>query len=232
MQDIRQGLQIAGAGQFESKIAPEDIITINIQASKPELVAPFNGLFWSPTQQYSANAEQLRSYLVDNEGKVDLPILGKVRIAGLSMRQAEDKVRSALEPYLKEVPSVNIRIKNYRYSVIGEVKRPGTYTAENSKVNIYEALAQAGDMTIYGQRNNVRILREAPDGSKEVAVLNLKNSDVINSPYFYLQQGDVIYIQPNSAQASSSKVSSGVTIWFSVASLGFSLANLLATLLR
>lgn len=232
MQDIDREMKVVGSTLHESKIAPKDLLTVQIQASNPELAAPFNGIFWSPNQQYSSQSEQLRTYLVDNRGEIDLPTLGKVRLGGLSLRQAEDKVRSALVPYLKETPSVNIQIKNFRYSVIGEVRRPGTFIAENSKVNLYEALAQAGDLTIYGVRDKVRIMRENADGTKSIMIVNLKNSNVIESPFFYLQQGDVIYVEPNQAQTAASRVSSGVTIWFSVASIGVTVVNLLVTLLR
>lgn len=230
--DVNKTLTIANTQLHESHLAPKDLVTVNIQTSKPELAAPFNGLYWSPTQQYTTYSEQQRQYLVDNEGQIDMPILGKVKLAGLTEREAEDKIRDTLKPYLQEIPSVNIRIMNYRYSVIGEVKNPGMYIAENGKVNIYEALAKAGDMTIYGVRNKVKILREDANGTKTIEVLDLNSSDILKSPYFYLQQGDVIYVSPNGAQASASKVSSGVTVWFSVASIGFSLVNLLVTLLR
>lgn len=127
---------------------------------------------------------------------------------------------------------MTVSLNNFRYSVIGEVKNPGLFTATNGKVNIFEALAGAGDLTIYGKRDQVRLLREDASGNKEIVTLNLKSPDIISSPYYYLQQGDVIYVVPNDAIASSSSISSGTTIWVSIASLGFSLVNILLTVLR
>lgn len=216
----------------DAKIMPKDILTVNIQASQPELVAAFNGLYWSPQQQYTITQSGMRTFLVDNRGMIDLPILGKTLVGGLTLRESEEIVRKALTPYLNEIPSVNVQIQNYRYSVIGEVKSPGAFISQNGKVNIFEALANAGDLTIYGVRDKVRLLRENVDGSNTMMTLNLKDPDILNSPYYYLQQGDVLYVMPNNAIASSSNISSGTTIWISISSIALTVANLLITILR
>lgn len=216
----------------DAKIMPKDILTINIQASKPELVAAFNGMYWSPQQQYGTAQTGMRTFLVDNDGTVDLPVMGRTSIGGLTLREAEERVRKALTTYLNEAPSVNIQIKNYRYSVLGEVRRPGSFISENGKVNIFEALANAGDLTIYGVRDEVRLLRENNDGSTVMVNLNLKDPKIVDSPYYYLQQGDVIYVMPNNAIAASSEISSGTTIWISIASIALTVTNLLLTILR
>lgn len=216
----------------DAKIMPKDILTVNIQASKPELVAAFNGLYWTPQQQYGAVQTGMRTFLVDNDGTVDLPIMGRTSVGGLTLREAEQAVRQSLTAYLNETPSVNIQIKNYRYSVLGEVRRPGSFVSENGKVNLFEALANAGDLTIYGVRDEVRLLRENSDGSTTMVVLNLKDPKIVDSPYYYLQQGDVIYVMPNNAIAASSEISSGTTIWISIASIALTVTNLLITILR
>lgn len=225
-------MAIQTEGLFDGTIKPKDLLIISVQTVNPELAAPFNGVYWNPNQQYAPVSERQRTYLVDNDGRVDLPILGQVKLGGLSITNAEQKLKVSLEKYFSETPSVNIKQTNYRYAVIGEVKRPGAFVSENGKVNIYEALANAGDMTIYGQRDEVKLIREQEDGSKTVVLLDIKDANIIKSPYFYLQQGDVLYVQPNAAIAKASNVSSGVTIWFSVASIGLSVTTLLATLLR
>ncbi|WP_317129961.1 polysaccharide biosynthesis/export family protein, partial [Porphyromonas levii] len=216
----------------DAKIMPKDILTVNIQASKPDLVAAFNGLYWSPQQQYSSMQSGMRTFLVDNDGTVDLPIMGRTTLGGLTLREAEQTVRKSLESYLSETPSVNIQIQNYRYSVLGEVARPGSFVSQNGKVSIFEALANAGDLTIYGVRDDVRLVRENRDGSVTMVKLNLKDTNIVDSPYYYLQQGDVIYVMPNNAIAASSKISSGTTIWISVASIALTVTNLLITVLR
>lgn len=216
----------------DARIMPKDILTVNIQASKPELVAAFNGLYWNPQQEYSSTNTGIRTFLVDNEGTIDLPILGPTHVGNLTLREAEEVMRKALTSYLNETPSVNIQIKNYRYSVLGEVHRPGVFASENGKVNLFEALANAGDLTIYGVRDTIRLLRENRDGSVTMVSLNIKDPDIVSSPYYYLQQGDVIYVMPNSAIAASSKISSGTTIWISVASIALTVTNLVLTILR
>lgn len=216
----------------DATIKPKDILTVNIQASKPELVASFNGIYWNPQQQYATNQVGMRTFLVDNQGQVDLPVLGLTTLGGLTLREAEAEVKKALTTYLNEVPSVNVQIQNYRYAVLGEVKRPGAFTSQNGKVTLFEALANAGDMTIYGIRNEVKILRENSDGSTTMETINLLDADVVNSPYYYLQQGDVLYVMPNNAMASSANISSGTTIWISISSIALTVANLLVTVLR
>lgn len=212
----------------DAKIMPKDILTINIQASKPELVAAFNGI--NPQQQ--ATQATMRTFLVANDGTVDLPVLGHTSLGGLTLREAELRLRKSLTTYLNETPSVNIQIKNYRYSVLGEVRRPGSFVSENGKVNLFEALANAGDLTIYGVRDQVRLLRENHDGSTTMVTLDLKDPKIVDSPYYYLQQGDVIYVMPNDAISASSAISSGTTIWISIASVALTVTNLLITILR
>lgn len=216
----------------DARIMPKDILTVNIQASQAEVVAAFNGLYWNPQQQYNVTQTGMRTYLVDNDGTIDLPVLGRTALGGATLREAEDLVKKELTTYLNEVPSVNIKIENYRYAVLGEVRRPGAFEARNSKVNIFEALANAGDMTMYGIRDSVRVLRANPDGSSTIVTLDLKDPNVVNSPYYQLQQGDVVYVVPNDAIAASSNISAGTTIWISIASIGLTVANLLVTLLR
>lgn len=232
VQTAEREITIASNALHDAKIMPKDILTITIQANNPEAVAAFNGIYWSPNQEYIQGAQQTKRFLVDNEGKVSIPVVGFIHLSGMTLRQAESTVKSALSKYIKDITSVNVQIANYRYSVLGEVARPGTFTAENTKVTIFEALANAGDITIYGMNKDVRLMRDNGDGTKTLTTLNLQDPEVLSSPYYYLQQGDVIYIMPNDAKASSRNISSGTTIWVSIASLAFSLANILVTVLR
>lgn len=233
VQIANQQAEYARQEAQDSKILPKDILTVTIQASQPELVAAFNGIYWTPTQQYQTSTTQgIRTYLVDNDGIVDLPILGQIKIGGLTMREAEAAVRDALASYFNETPSVNIQMKNFRYSVLGEVNGPGSFVADNGRVTVFEALANARDLTIHGMREEVRLIRQNPDGSQLIITLNLKDPEILASPYYYLQQGDVLYVMPNEAKASSSSISAGTTIWVSIASIGLSIANLLVNVLR
>ncbi len=131
-----------------------------------------------------------------------------------------------------EKPIVAVRIPGYQISVIGEVARPGTFNVSREKITILEALAQAGDLTIYGQRKNVQLIREDSTGMKSIHYFDLTDANIINSPYFYLQQNDVVYVTPNKVKAQNSSVGSMTTLWFSATSILISLTSLLYNILK
>ena len=133
---------------------------------------------------------------------------------------------------IKENPIVNVRMANYKISVMGEVAHPGTFTITNEKVNIMEALAMAGDMTVYGQRDKVKLIREDAQGNRQVIPLNLNDADIIVSPYYYLQQNDVVYVTPNKTKAKNASISNSTTIWFSVVGTLVALASLIVTIAK
>ena len=132
---------------------------------------------------------------------------------------------------MKEPPVVTVSFVNYKISVLGEVTRPNTFTIMNEKVNIFEALAMAGDMTIYGKRDNVKIIREDANGNQSVIVLNLNDPTVIYSPFYFLQQNDVVYVEPNKTKSKSSEIGSATSLWISGTSILISLAGLLVNIL-
>src|SRR5690606_8549844 len=125
----------------------------------------------------------------------NFPVIGKINLVGLTLTEAHTRMASELNKYVKE-PIVNLRYLNFKITVIGEVNRPSTFTVDNDKVNVMEALGMAGDMTAYGQRENVLIIREV-DGRRNMARLDLNSSAAFNSPYFYLQQNDIVYVEPS-----------------------------------
>ena len=130
-----------------------------------------------------------------------------------------------LKPYIKEIPIVTVRMVNYKISVIGEVARPGTFTISNEKVNLLEALAMAGDMTVYGLRDDIKLIRE-------IVTVDLNKAETILSPYYWLQQNDIIYVTPNKAKARNSDIGSSTSLWFSATSILISIASLLYNILR
>jgi polysaccharide export outer membrane protein len=132
----------------------------------------------------------------------------------------------------EETPIVTVRMSNYKISVLGEVNRPGMFTVSNEKINIFEALAQAGDLSIYGVRDRVKLIRENEKGRKEIHTINLNDANIINSPYYYLQQNDVVYVEPNSVKAKNSAIGTSTTIWISVTGALVSLASLVVNILR
>lgn len=174
----------------------------------------------------------MQQYLVDNQGEIDFPVLGRLKISGLTKNECEALIREKLVPYLKETPIVNVRMVNYKISVLGEVTRPGTFTVNNEKVNVLEALAMAGDMTVYGVRDNVKLVRENANGERLIQTLNLNDADLVRSPYFYLQQNDILYVSPNKTKARNSDIGNSTTLWISATSILVSIASLLVTVFK
>ena len=219
---------------YDAKIMPKDLLTITVNTTDPEAAAPFN-----LTVQSSINAARtttltqqptLQQYLVNNEGNIDFPVLGTLHIGGLTKSEAEDLIREKLKPYLRETPIVTVRMTNYKISVLGEVARPGTFTVSNEKVNVLEALAMAGDMTIWGMRNNVKLVREDATGKREIVYLDLNNADIVTSPYYYLQQNDIIYVTPNETKSKNSDIGQSTSLWFSATSILISAITLLVNI--
>jgi polysaccharide export outer membrane protein len=141
-------------------------------------------------------------------------------------------IREKLGPYINERPIVTVRMANYKISVLGEVNSPGTFTVNNEKVNILEALAMAGDLTVYGKRDNIKLIREDAEGKREIINLNLTNAEIVTCPYYYLQQNDIVYVSPNKTKAKNSSIGNSTTIWFSATSILISLASLVINILR
>lgn len=219
------------------RIQPKDLLNITINTTDPQAAAPFNLTMQTYNNIAQSNASTtsqpaLQQYLVDNAGEIDFPVIGRLQVGGLTKNAAENLIREQLRPYLKEIPIVTVRMSNYKISVLGEVNSPGTFTINNEKVNIFEALAMAGDMTIYGIRNNVKLIREDCNGQRNVISLNLNEQNILHSPYYYMQQNDILYIAPNKTKAKSASVSNSTTIWVSVITSLVSLASLIVNIVR
>ena len=223
---------------YDARIMPKDLLTIAVSCTSPELAVPFNLTVASPATVATAGRTQLtvqpvlQPYLVDNEGKVNFPVLGKLKVGGLTKRQAEQLIVDKLKPYIKETPIVTVCMVNYKISVLGEVTRPGTFTISNEKVNLLEALAMAGDMTVWGVRDNVKLIREDAGGKQEIVTLDLNKAETILSPYYWLQQNDIVYVTPNKAKARNSDIGNSTSLWFSATSILVSLASLLVTIFK
>lgn len=222
---------------YDAHIQPKDLLSITVNTTDPQAAAPFNLTMQPQTNiaQGAANSSSqpsMQQYLVDNAGEIDFPVVGKLKVNGLTKNAAENLIRERLRPYLKERPIVTVRIASYKISVIGEVNSPGTFTINNEKVNLFEALAMAGDMTIYGIRSNVKLIREDNSGRRSVITLNMNEQNILHSPYYYLQQNDILYITPNKTKAKSASVSNSTTIWVSVMSTLVSLASLIVNIAR
>lgn len=158
--------------------------------------------------------------------------MGEIHVGGLTKLEIENLIIEKLKAYLKEAPLVTVRIVNYRISVLGEVTKPGSFVVSNEKINLLEALAMAGDLTIYGMRDNVKLIRTGQDNKQEIITMDLNKAETVLSPYYQLQQNDVIYVTPNKTKAKNSNIGTSTGLWVSATSILFSLANILVILLN
>ena len=190
---------------YDARIMPKDILQINVFSLTPEASDPFN-------------LKSASGYLVDNDGSIEFPIIGNINLGGLTKRQAEELIKSKVQPYMSasENVVVHVRMPNYKFTVIGAVGHSGVFVAQNEKVNIIEAIAMAGDLSLYGQRDKIFLIRENSEGQKEYHQMNFNDANIVNSPYYYLQQNDIIYVEPRKTEARNAFISSNTTIWFSL----------------
>lgn len=212
-----QNIDLVGAKKSINKYTPtiknDDMLTIIVSALDQDLARPFNLTTISFAQNQNAYGRQTQqTYLVDSNGNIDFPVLGSVKLAGLTRIQATELLKKMISVYLKN-PIVNIRNVNFKVTVLGEVNRPGTFTITNERLTILEALGLAGDMTIQGERKNILVTREE-NGKTTTTRVDLTSSSVFDSPVYYLSQNDVIYVQPNNARVKSSSIgpSTGATL--------------------
>ena len=214
----------------EITIKPADALTIFVSALDQDAVAPYNlptVAFNDPTSTQVKTTPMLLTYRVDEEGYIEMPVLGKLHVAGLVRAEAEELIKSALEKQVMN-PMVQVNLVSAKVSVLGEVARPGTVNISNGRLTILEALAAVGDMTPYGRRDNLLISREV-NGKMEFARLNLTKDDLLTSPYYYLQQNDVIYVSPNGVRAINS---ANVSLWLSTVSTLASAATVIVTIVN
>jgi len=216
------------------RIQPEDLLRITVHSLDPLASAPFN------LEPEGANARMLggnqgtqqlelfSGYFVDQDGFIDFPVLGKIAVKGLTLEEAKRDILALLQTYLRD-PAVNIRYLNFKVTVLGEVNAPGTIRLTNKRVTLLEALGMAGDLTHYASRTNVLIIREK-EGVRTYQRLNLQEGEIFTSPYFYLQQNDVIYVEPLKARVATVADPAQRIISYSTAAL--SLVTLVIALTR
>lgn len=221
-------------GLYDARIMPKDQLAITVVTTDPDAARPFNLTTASASGSASASAGSNAGYLVDNDGNIQFPIVGTIHVAGSTKTECEDKIRELIKPYMAatENPIVTVRMSSYHITVFGEVNGPKVIPVTTEKMNIIEAIAQAGDLTIYGKRDNVLLIREDATGEKHKYRLNLNDANIINSPYYYLQQNDIVYVQPNKTRATGASVGPTTTLWFSFIGIATSLTSLLINVLR
>ncbi|MEJ5054252.1 polysaccharide biosynthesis/export family protein [Sphingobacterium sp. MYb382] len=189
----------------DPRIQPDDMLSISVQTIDPTTAAVANQSMAiqaiGASSASNVGTQLITGFLVDRDGYVHMALLGKILVKDLTTYEARERISEVASKYYKE-PTVQVRFANYKITVLGEVARPATYTVPNEKVTILDALGLAGDLTIYGKRENVLLVREQ-GGQKELVRLNLNSSDLFQSPYYYLKQNDVLYVEPGKAKAAA-----------------------------
>ena len=219
-----------------------DLLVITVNANTPEAAGAFNlplvpqGVtVYNPSSSQitsSGGSGSLQNYLVDTNGDIIMPIVGKIHVAGMNKVTLTETLKSKIYPrYIKEEPVILVRFVNFSVSILGEVTRPGNFIIPNDNISIFEAIAMAGDLSIYGRRDNVLLIREGVTG-RETIRLDLRDKRLVNSPYYYLQQNDVLYIQPNDPKLRSSALSTAEVLSVSLVGTLISLTSLLVNILR
>lgn len=221
-------------------IQPKDMISIVVSSRNPELALMFN----LPVISYQAGSEvvsgqgtqRLLGYVVDNDGNIDFPVLGLIKAAGMTRWELANEIKSMIieQNYIKD-PVVTVEFMNFKISVMGEVTAPGTYTIEGDKITLLQALSLAKDLTIFGRRDNVSVIREQ-DGERVIYQVDLRSVSLFESPAYYLQQNDIVYVEPNKVRAGQSTINENnvksVSLWVSVGSFLTSLAVLIVNILN
>ena len=237
IQQVQTDIPTAIEQDYQIRIKPLYRLTVTINSKDPELAAPFNAASsynsLNGLSSYSSSSNgNLQILTVDKEGKIQLPIIGEIDCDGLTRNELAKKIENTIrENGMVHDPIVIIQFADVKFSVLGEVARPGQFSITKDRISLFDALAMAGDLTIYGQRENVALIREE-NGMRTVHYFDLKNPDILTSPYFYLQQDDVVYVTPNKYKAQAGEINQNRSFYISLVSVAVSVATLLVTITR
>ncbi|MCM4154014.1 sugar transporter [Arenibacter sp. N53] len=212
-QDTGNFETVVNKNRSVSKFKVDDLVSIHVSSLNPEASVPFN--LFRGAAEGGFQAQQV-DYLVDESGEIDFPVIGKLKIEGLSPEELRLLLRNRLAEYLKD-PIINIRLSNFTVTVLGEVTRPGTYPVNGEQISILEALGLAGDLTIRGVRDNVLVIRDF-NGTKVYTRIDLTTKKMVESPVYYLTQNDVVYVEPNKSGITASSLDQRASIAISIAS--------------
>jgi polysaccharide export outer membrane protein len=215
------------SNSYEIKIQPDDLLQISVYAEDPEIAKAFS---LNVSRETASSGSAGSIYLVDANGYIDFPTLGKIKVSGLSRTQVLELLDGKLSQYIKK-PIVSLRITNFKVSVQGEVGAPGTYPVVSERITLIEALSMARDLTVYGKRDNILIIREI-DGVKSFNRVDITKSEFMNSPFYYLAQNDVVYVEPNQNKINVAAVNPSTGLIFSVLSILITLTTLIITSIK
>lgn len=216
------------SNSYKTVFKPDDLLEITISALDLEAVKPFNlpAVAYATTSNSVIGTPRQQLYLVDNEGFIDFPVLGRLKIGGLTRKEVIDLLSSKLDPDYVKNPTIIIRISNFSVTVLGDVKVPGTYTIPNERITVLQAVGLAGDLNISGVRN-IQVKREE-NGQIHTYDIDLKSNKLFTSPVYYLQQNDIVYVEPNYARSQSASANQNSGLFISIAGLLISIITLLA----
>ncbi len=239
LQDIKADTSMNMAINRGIIIQPQDQLSIIVNSSNQELAAMFNksiAIRYAGSEMATNGGRNVTGYIVDNEGNITFPQLGPIKVSGLNRWELQSLLEEMLHStgLLKDA-TVTVEFLNFKISVLGEVSNPGSYSVVGDKITIFQALALARDLTIHGQRNNVMVIREK-NGERTIYTLDPRSTDIFNSPAYYLQQNDVVYVTPSVVRAGQSTINENYfksgNFWMALGSLGITVANLIITLIR
>lgn len=219
----------AKMNSYEIRIQPDDLLTINVSAEDPKISAPFNlnplNVIGDVSSQTQLNKSAVNDYLVDAEGNIDFPVIGRIKLGGLTRSEVLAIFQTKIGVYIKN-PIITVRVKNFKVAVQGEINGPGVYTATTDRFTLIEALTMAGDLKPTANRKNILIIREI-DGVKTFFRVDVTQSDFINSPHYYLAQNDVVYVEPKNRSLSPD-----VTLFTTITSMAMTLVSLILVLTK
>ncbi len=213
LQGIPESFEQTINESYEIKIQPDDLISIMVNSRDHELAQMFNMPMVSYQMDTKVTGQNMvLGYLVTQEGTIDFPQLGVLHVGGMTRNELTKYIKNELitKGYVTD-PVVTVQFKNFQVSVLGEVSKPGTFDISSDRITIFDALSRAGDMTVYGVRDQVKLIREE-NGKRTISVVDLRGDAILYSPFYYLQQNDVVYVEPNDAKAGQSKINSNRTI--------------------
>ena len=218
--------QISGSeGQkdddYKTIIKPNDNLFITVSSVNPDAVEVFNMMPLTRAGTFTGNDLNILGYLVDQKGNINLPLVGEIHVAGLAKRDAMQLLQQEISKYVAN-PVVNLRILNYKISILGEVNRPGQYTITDERISIPQAIALAGDLTIYGERRNIQLIR-MENGERKFYYIDMTSPEIFASPNYYLLQNDILYVAPNKSKAGSSTYNQNLPLLISTTSVVFTI---------
>ena len=239
LQDINEDTSMSMTVNKGIIIQPQDQLSIIVTSRDPKMAVPFNmsvSTFYTGSELSTSGgaSQRITGYIVDNSGDINFPSLGTVHVSGLNRWELQELIKDKLsDSGLLRDAVVTVEFLNFKVSVLGEVAAPGTYTVTGDKITILQALALARDLTIYGQRDNVRVIREQ-NGKRQIYVLNLTDSEIFSSPAYYLQQNDVVYVTPSKVRAGQGEINENYfksgSFWISLASISMTTINFIIAL--